>query len=287
MKHGKKYVDAAKLVDRTKLCDTNEALDTVIKTAVAKFDETVELHVKLGVDSRHADQQVRGAVVLPNGTGKKVRVLAICKGANEELAKEAGADFVGAEDMTQKIQQENWMDFDVLITTPDCMGLVGRLGRILGPRGLMPNPKAGTVTPDIAKAVKEAKAGKIEYRLDKTNIIHCPIGKASFGAEKLGENLDTLMGAIVKAKPAAAKGQYIRSVAITSTMGPSVRINPLLSLVLNFDYLHNSVRYIKIRCSKDSRCVSVKRFSCLPRKMQITLFCVFAAVRGKTDGCFL
>ena len=185
MKHGKKYVDAAKLVDRTKLYDTNEALDTVIKTAVAKFDETVELHVKLGVDSRHADQQVRGAVVLPNGTGKKVRVLAICKGANEELAKEAGADF-----------------------------------------GLMPNPKAGTVTPDIAKAVKEAKAGKIEYRLDKTNIIHCPIGKASFGAEKLGENLDTLMGAIVKAKPTAAKGQYIRSVAITSTMGPSVRINP-------------------------------------------------------------
>ena len=226
MKHGKKYVDAAKLVDRTKLYDTNEALDTVIKTAVAKFDETVELHVKLGVDSRHADQQVRGAVVLPNGTGKKVRVLAICKGANEELAKEAGADFVGAEDMTQKIQLENWMDFDVLITTPDCMGLVGRLGRILGPRGLMPNPKAGTVTPDIAKAVKEAKAGKIEYRLDKTNIIHCPIGKVSFGAEKLGENFDTLMEAIVKAKPAVVKGQYIRSVAIESTMGPSVRISP-------------------------------------------------------------
>ena len=226
MKHGKKYVDAAKLVDRTKLYDTNEALDTVIKTAVAKFDETVELHVKLGVDSRHADQQVRGAVVLPNGTGKKVRVLAICKGANEELAKEAGADFVGAEDMTQKIQQENWMDFDVLITTPDCMGLVGRLGRILGPRGLMPNPKAGTVTPDIAKAVKEAKAGKIEYRLDKTNIIHCPIGKASFGVEKLSQNFETLLEAIVKAKPTAAKGQYIRSVAITSTMGPSVRINP-------------------------------------------------------------
>ena len=191
-----------------------------------KFDETVELHIKLGVDSRHADQQVRGAVVLPNGTGKNVRVLAICKGANEELAKEAGADFVGAEDMTQKIQQENWMDFDVLITTPDCMGLVGRLGRILGPRGLMPNPKAGTVTPDIAKAVREAKAGKIEYRLDKTNIIHCPIGKASFGKDKLVENLDTLMDAVVKAKPAAAKGQYIRSVAVTSTMGPSVRINP-------------------------------------------------------------
>lgn len=226
MRHGKKYVDAAKLVDKSKLYEPGEALETVIKTSTAKFDETVELHVKLGVDSRHADQQVRGAVVLPNGTGKNVRVLAICKGANEELAKEAGADFVGAEDMTQKIQQENWMDFDVLITTPDCMGLVGRLGRILGPRGLMPNPKAGTVTPDIAKAVKEAKAGKIEYRLDKTNIIHCPIGKVSFGAEKLGENFDTLMEAIVKAKPAAAKGQYIRSVAIVSTMGPSVRISP-------------------------------------------------------------
>lgn len=226
MKHGKKYVDAAKLVDKSKLYEPGEALETVIKTSTAKFDETVELHVKLGVDSRHADQQVRGAVVLPNGTGKNVRVLAICKGANEELAKEAGADFVGAEDMTQKIQQENWMDFDVLITTPDCMGLVGRLGRILGPRGLMPNPKAGTVTPDIAKAVKEAKAGKIEYRLDKTNIIHCPIGKVSFGAEKLGENFDTLMEAIVKAKPAAAKGQYIRSIAIVSTMGPSVRISP-------------------------------------------------------------
>lgn len=226
MKHGKKYVDNAKLVDKTKLYDTNEALDTVVKTATAKFDETIELHVRLGVDGRHADQQVRGAIVLPNGTGKDVRVLAICKGANEDLAKEAGADFVGAEDMTAKIQQENWMDFDVLVTTPDCMGLVGRLGKILGPRGLMPNPKAGTVTPDIARAIKEAKAGKIEYRLDKTNIIHCPIGKASFGAQKLQENFDALMEAIIKAKPSAAKGQYIKSCAVTSTMGPAVRINP-------------------------------------------------------------
>ena len=220
MKHGKK------LVDRTKLYDADEALDLCIKTATAKFDETVEVHVKLGVDSRHADQQVRGAIVLPHGTGKNVRVLAICKGENEALAKEAGADYVGAEDMTQKIQTEGWMDFDVLITTPDMMGLVGRLGKLLGPRGLMPNPKAGTVTPDIARAVKEAKAGKIEYRLDKTNIIHCPIGKASFGTQKLQENFDTLLGAIVKAKPAAAKGQYIKSCAVTSTMGPGIRINP-------------------------------------------------------------
>ena len=226
MKHGKKYQDSVKLIDHLNQYDPDQAAQLVVSTGKAKFDETVEVSIRLGVDPRHADQQVRGAVVLPNGTGKNVRVLAICKGANEELAKEAGADFVGAEDMTQKIQQENWMDFDVLITTPDCMGLVGRLGRILGPRGLMPNPKAGTVTPDIAKAVKEAKAGKIEYRLDKTNIIHCPIGKVSFGAEKLGENFDTLMEAIVKAKPAAAKGQYIRSVAIVSTMGPSVRISP-------------------------------------------------------------
>ena len=226
MKHGKNYVDSAKLIDKNKQYDTKEALDLCLQTAKAKFDETIELHVRLGVDSRHADQQVRGAVVLPNGTGKDVRVLAICKGENEQLAKDAGADFVGAEDMTQKIQQENWMDFDVLITTPDCMGLVGRLGKILGPRGLMPNPKAGTVTPDIARAVKEAKAGKIEYRLDKTNIIHCPIGKASFGAQKLQENFDALMEAIVKAKPAAAKGQYIKSCAVTSTMGPSVRISP-------------------------------------------------------------
>lgn len=226
MKHGKKYVDSAKLIDRTKFYDADEALDLVIKTSTAKFDETVEVHVKLGVDSRHADQQVRGAIVLPNGTGKNVKVLAVCKGDNVQKAQEAGADFVGAEDMTQKIQQEGWMDFDVLITTPDMMGLVGRLGKILGPRGLMPNPKAGTVTPDIAKAIKEAKAGKIEYRLDKTNIIHCPIGKASFGKEKLVENFNTLLEAIVKAKPAAAKGQYIRSCAVTSTMGPGVRINP-------------------------------------------------------------
>ena len=224
MKHGKNYVDSAKLIDKNKQYDTKEALDLCLQTAKAKFDETIELHVRLGVDSRHADQQVRGAVVLPNGTGKDVRVLAICKGDNEQLAKDAGADFVGAEDMTQKIQQENWMDFDVLVTTPDCMGLVGRLGRILGPRGLMPNPKAGTVTPDIAKAIKEAKAGKIEYRLDKTNIIHCPIGKKSFGTDKLSENLETLMDAVVKAKAAAAKGQYIKSVAVTSTMGPGVKL---------------------------------------------------------------
>ena len=224
MKHGKNYVDSAKLIDKNKQYDTKEALDLCLQTAKAKFDETIELHVRLGVDSRHADQQVRGAVVLPNGTGKDVRVLANSKGENEQLAKDAGADFVGAEDMTQKIQQENWMDFDVLVTTPECMGLVGRLGRILGPRGLMPNPKAGTVTPDIAKAIKEAKAGKIEYRLDKTNIIHCPIGKKSFGTDKLSENLETLMDAVVKAKPAAAKGQYIKSVAVTSTMGPGVKV---------------------------------------------------------------
>ena len=226
MKHGKKYVDSMKLVDRTKLYDTDEALSVCVKTATAKFDETVEVHVKLGVDSRHADQQVRGAIVLPHGTGKNVRVLAICKGENEKLAKEAGAEYVGAEDMAAKIQNEGWMDFDVLITTPDMMGIVGRLGKVLGPRGLMPNPKAGTVTPDIAKAIKEAKAGKIEYRLDKTNIIHCPIGKASFGAEKLQENFDTLLGAIVKAKPAAAKGQYIKSCVVATTMGPGVRMNP-------------------------------------------------------------
>ncbi|WP_283609056.1 50S ribosomal protein L1 [Faecalispora anaeroviscerum] len=226
MKHGKKYVDGAKLVERAKLYDPQDALELCVKTGTAKFDETVEVHVKLGVDGRHADQQVRGAIVLPNGTGKQVRVLAICKGDNQKLAEEAGAEFIGAEDMVQKIQSENWMDFDVLITTPDMMGLVGRLGKVLGPRGLMPNPKAGTVTPDIAKAVKEAKAGKIEYRLDKTNIIHCPIGKVSFGTEKLQENFSALLGAIVKAKPSASKGQYVKSCVVASTMGPGVRINP-------------------------------------------------------------
>ena len=226
MKHGKKYVDAAKAVDRMKLYDSNEALDLVIKTAAAKFDETVEVHVKLGVDGRHADQQVRGAIVLPNGTGKTVRILAICKGDALKAAEEAGADYVGNDEYIQKIQSEGWMDFDVLITTPDMMGLVGRLGKVLGPRGLMPNPKAGTVTPDIAKAVKEAKAGKIEYRLDKTNIIHCPIGKVSFGTDKVEENFNALIGAIIKAKPAAAKGQYIRSCTVATTMGPAVKINP-------------------------------------------------------------
>ncbi len=226
MKHGKKYVDSTKLIDKAKLYDVNEALEVCVKTATAKFDETVELHVKLGVDSRHADQQVRGAIVLPHGTGKNVKVLAICKGDNVNLAKEAGAEYVGAEEFTTKIQNEGWMDFDVLIATPDMMGLVGRLGKVLGPRGLMPNPKAGTVTPDIAKAIKEAKAGKIEYRLDKTNIIHCPVGKASFGAEKLYENVDALLSAIVKAKPAASKGQYIKSCVIATTMGPGIKINP-------------------------------------------------------------
>ena len=226
MKHGKKYVDSAKLIDRAKLYDTTEALEFCVKTGSAKFDESVEVHVKLGVDSRHADQQVRGAIVLPNGTGKSVRVVAICKGDNEKAAQAAGAEYVGAEELVQKIQNEGWVDFDVLITTPDMMGLVGRLGKVLGPRGLMPNPKAGTVTPDIGKAVTEAKAGKIEYRLDKTNIIHCVIGKVSFGAEKLQANFDALLEAIIKAKPAAAKGQYIKSCVVASTMGPGVKINP-------------------------------------------------------------
>ena len=226
MKHGKKYVEGAKLIERSRLYDTEEALELCIKTGTAKFDETVEVHVKLGVDGRHADQQVRGAIVLPHGTGKSVRVLAICKPEKEEEARNAGAEYVGGNDMIQKIQSEGWMDFDVVVTTPDMMGMVGRLGKVLGPRGLMPNPKAGTVTPDIARAITEAKAGKIEYRLDKTNIIHCPIGKVSFGAEKLLANFTTLLDAINKAKPAAAKGQYIRSGVVAATMGPGVKINP-------------------------------------------------------------
>ncbi len=225
MKHGKKYVDSAKLIDRANQYEVNEALDLVVKTGKAKFDETVEVHVKLGVDGRHADQQVRGAVVLPNGTGKQVRVLVFTKGDKVQAAQEAGADFIGDEDMIAKING-GWMDFDVVIASPDMMGLVGRLGKVLGPRGLMPNPKAGTVTPDVGRAVTEAKAGKIEYRLDKTNIIHCPIGKVSFGVEKLQENFDALLGAIVRAKPAAAKGQYIRTCSVASTMGPGVKINP-------------------------------------------------------------
>ena len=226
MKQGKHYVDSKKLVDRTKLYDSNEALALCCQTAKAKFDETVELHVRLGVDSRHADQQVRGAVVLPNGTGKNVRVVAIAKGDAAKAAEEAGAMMVGDADLVAKIQNEGFIDFDVLVTTPDMMGLVGRLGKILGPRGLMPNPKAGTVTPDVGRAVTEAKAGKIEYRLDKANIIHVPIGKASFGPEKLEENLKVVMDAIVKAKPAAAKGQYIRSATVASTMGRCSRCCP-------------------------------------------------------------
>ena len=225
MNHGKHYVDSKKLVDRTKLYDTEEALALCCQTAKAKFDETVELHVRLGVDSRHADQQARGAVVLPNGTGKDVRVIAIAKGDAAKAAEEAGAMMVGDADLVAKIQNEGFIDFDVLVTTPDMMGLVGRLGKVLGPRGLMPNPKAGTVTPDVGRAVTEAKAGKIEYRLDKANIIHVPIGKASFGAEKLGQNLSVVMEAIVKAKPAAAKGQYIKSATVASTMGPGIKLN--------------------------------------------------------------
>lgn len=225
MKHGKKYNESAKLIEKGKLYDANEAVEIAVKTGTAKFDETVEIHVRLGVDSRHADQQVRGAVVLPNGTGKTVRTLVLAKGDKAKDAEAAGADFVGAEEMVAKIQNENWLDFDVVIATPDMMGMVGRLGKVLGPRGLMPTPKAGTVTPDVAKAVTEAKAGKIEYRLDKTNIIHCPIGKVSFGPEKLLENFDALMGAIVKAKPAATKGQYIKSCTLATTMGPGVKLN--------------------------------------------------------------
>ena len=226
MKHGKKYSDSAKLVDSLKLYDTAEALDLCTKTGKAKFDETVEVHVRLGVDSRHADQQVRGAVVLPNGTGKKVRVAVFAKGDKVQAAIDAGAEIVGGEDLMERIQKENFMEFDVVIASPDMMGIVGRLGKILGPRGLMPNPKAGTVTPDVARAVTEAKAGKIEYRLDKTNIIHCPIGKVSFGVEKLQQNFDTLLGAIVKAKPAAAKGQYVKSCVVATTMEPGIKINP-------------------------------------------------------------
>ncbi len=222
---GKKYQDSAKLVDRTKLYDANEAIALVCQTSKAKFDETIELHIRLGVDSRHADQQVRGAVVLPHGTGKTVRTLVFAKGDKAEAAKAAGADYVGDTDLVQKIMTENWFEFDVVIATPDMMGVIGRLGKVLGPKGLMPNPKAGTVTMDVAKAVNEAKAGKIEYRLDKTNIIHCPIAKASFGAEKLADNFNTLMGAVIKAKPAAAKGQYVKSCVIASTMGPGVKIN--------------------------------------------------------------
>ncbi|WP_177918402.1 50S ribosomal protein L1 [uncultured Eubacterium sp.] len=225
MKHGKKYTDGAKLIDRANLYTTKEALGLVEQTAKAKFDETVEVHVRLGVDSRHADQQVRGAVVLPNGTGKDVRVAVFAKGDLAKAATEAGADFVGDADLVTKIQG-GWMDFDVAIASPDMMGFVGRLGKVLGPRGLMPSPKAGTVTMDVAKAVQEAKAGKIEYRLDKSNIIHCPIGKVSFGTDKLFENFNALLDAIIKAKPEAAKGQYIKSCAVASTMGPGVRINP-------------------------------------------------------------
>ena len=225
MKQGKKYIAAAGLIDATKLYDPAEAMELVCKTATAKFDETVEVHVRLGVDSRHADQQVRGAVVLPHGTGKKVRTLVFARGDKAAAAEAAGADYVGAEDYVEKITKENWFEFDVVIATPDMMGVIGRLGKVLGPKGLMPNPKAGTVTMDTAKAVTEAKAGKIEYRLDKTNIIHCPIGKASFGMEKLGENFATLLGAIIKAKPAAAKGQYIKSCTVASTMGPGIKVN--------------------------------------------------------------
>ena len=222
---GKKYKDSAKLIEKSKLYDPEEAISLVCQTSKAKFDETIEIHIRLGVDSRHADQQVRGAVVLPNGTGKTVRTLVFAKGDKADAARAAGADYVGDTDYVEKIQKENWFEFDVVIATPDMMGVIGRLGKILGPKGLMPNPKAGTVTMDVARAVTEAKAGKIEYRLDKTNIIHCPIGKASFGAEKLQENFDTLVGAVIKAKPAAAKGQYIKSCVIASTMGPGIRVN--------------------------------------------------------------
>ena len=225
MFRGKKYQNSAKQIDRATLYESKDAFEIICKTASAKFNETVELHVKLGVDSHHADQQVRGAIVLPHGTGKTARVLVFAKGDKADAARAAGADYVGDMDMVEKIQKENWFDYDVVVASPDMMGVVGRLGKVLGPKGLMPSPKAGTVTPDVAKAVKEIKAGKVEYRLDKTNIIHCPIGKVSFGPEKLGENFNALMGAIIKAKPAAAKGQYVRSCTVASTMGPGVKIN--------------------------------------------------------------
>ncbi|MDD7221502.1 MAG: 50S ribosomal protein L1 [Eubacteriales bacterium] len=225
MCRGKKYQNSAKLLEKGVAYDPADAMDLVVKTASAKFDETVELHVRLGVDSRHADQQVRGAIVLPNGTGKTVRVLVFAKGDKADAARAAGADYVGDMDLVEKIQKENWFDFDVVIATPDMMGVVGRLGKVLGPKGLMPSPKSGTVTPDAAKAVQEAKAGKVEYRLDKTNIIHCPIGKVSFGTEKLQQNFDALMGAIIKAKPAAAKGQYVKSCTLATTMGPGIRVS--------------------------------------------------------------
>ena len=227
MKRGKKYKESIKLIDKTKLYEPLEALELTQKVSKCKFDETVEVHIRLGVDSRHADQQVRGAVVLPHGTGKKIRVLAFAKGDKAKEAEDAGAEFVGADDMITKIQKDNWFDFDVVVATPDMMGTVGKLGKILGPKGLMPNPKAGTVSMDIGKAIQEIKAGKIEYRLDKTNIIHCPIGKVSFGTEKLSENFRTLMNAIIKAKPSAAKGQYFKSIVISSTMGPGIKINAL------------------------------------------------------------
>jgi len=227
MKRGKNYLEAAKLVDRNTLYSPKEALDLAVKTARAKFDETIEVHVRLGVDPRHADQQVRGAVVLPHGTGKTVRVLVFAKGEKAKEAEAAGADYVGAEELVDKIQKENWFDYDVVVATPDMMGVVGRLGKILGPKGLMPNPKSGTVTFDVAKAIAEIKAGKVEYRVDKTAIIHVPIGKKSFGVEKLADNFHTLMEAIIKAKPAAAKGQYIKSVVVSSTMGPGIKINPV------------------------------------------------------------
>ena len=225
MKRGKKYQESAKLVEKSRLYDTAEAMDLITKTAKAKFDETVEAHIRLGVDSRHADQQVRGAVVLPHGTGKTARVLVFAKGDKATEAEQAGADFVGAEELIPRIQNDNWFDYDVIVATPDMMGVVGRLGKVLGPKGLMPNPKAGTVTMDVAKAISEIKSGKIEYRLDKTNIIHCPIGKASFGVEKLSDNFNTLLNAVIKAKPAAAKGQYLKSVVVTSTLGPGIKVN--------------------------------------------------------------